>query len=99
MVENHQVVMSKGGEEVQAGLFKAAPVIFRLAWGKRSRLGYVTRLTTLRELKLKRETEGKNWQQRQKRPVNKVWGTWAFKGTTLSLRYRLTVAGWRKANK
>lgn len=34
MVENHQVVMSKGGEEVQAGLFKAAPVIFRLAWGK-----------------------------------------------------------------
>lgn len=59
MVENHQVVMSKGGEEVQAGLFKAAPVIFRLAWGKRSRLGYVTRLTTLRELKLKRETEAK----------------------------------------
>lgn len=44
---------------MQAGLFKAAPVIFRLAWGKRSRLGYVTRLTTLRELKLKRETEGK----------------------------------------
>lgn len=74
MVENHQVVMSKGRGGVQAGLFKAAPVIFRQAWGKRSRLGYVTRLTTLRELKLKRGTEAKNWQQRQKGPVNKVWG-------------------------
>lgn len=49
----------KGGEEVQAGLFKAAPVIFRLAWGKRSRLGDVTRLTTLRELKLKERRKEK----------------------------------------
>lgn len=38
---------------MQTGIFKAVPVIFSLAWGKRSRLGYVTRLTTLRELKLK----------------------------------------------
>lgn len=49
----------KGGEEVQTGIFKAAPVIFRLAWGKRSRLGYVARLTTLRELKLKERDGGK----------------------------------------
>lgn len=52
-MESHQVVMAKGEEEVQTGIFKAAPVIFSLAWGKRSRLGYVARLTTLRELKLK----------------------------------------------
>lgn len=44
---------------MQTDIFKAAPVIFRPAWGKRSRLGYVTRLTTLRELKLKeRERDG-----------------------------------------
>lgn len=43
---------------MQAGIFKAAPVIFRLAWGKGSRLGYVARLTTLRELKLKERDGG-----------------------------------------
>lgn len=66
---------------MQTGIFKAAPVIFRLAWGKRSRLGYATRLRTLRELKLKERDGGKNWHQRQKRPVNKGWGAYAFKHT------------------
>lgn len=84
---------------MQTGIFKTTPVIFRLAWGKRSRLGYVARLTTLRELKLKERDRGKNWQQRQKCPVNKGWGAYTFKRTPLSLCYRLADAGWRRANK
>lgn len=56
-MESHQVVMSKGERKCRL-VFLKQPVIFRLAWGKRSRLGYVARLTTLRELKLKERDGG-----------------------------------------
>lgn len=94
-MESHQVVMSKGERKCRLVFLKQ--LLLFLGWPgvEDPRLGYVARLTTLRELKLKERDGGEKLAAK----AEMSWGAYAFKRTPLSLCYRLTDAGWRRANK